>query len=683
MKKQLLILTPRLKIVLLCGLFNLPTLASEQLHQPIQTITNNIYTLKGLAGKQVMTQTSANHYQGVLEVRWNNRVVEINEALTIDDQGNLIEFKADGISAFGAPIKERFEFQDGIARWSSRQDDGELKTDSRFLYLPANSAVVVENLMLKHMLASKSHSVDLLPSGTARLQKMDTFTLTSGDNVADLTLYAITGLGFSPEFSWYDQNGHFFAKDFSGFMKVIRAGYDLSDLAKLTEIQNQAEHQYLEQVSQELSNPYQSLVIRNVQVANIEKKQLFKDVDVWLVNGKIHRIGKQIKVAKNTVVIAGEGKTLLPGLWDMHGHLTPQDGLLNIAAGVTSVRDIGNNHDSIMSIEQNFHSNRIIGNNVYRAGFIDQMSEYSALLSVESLEQAHEKIDWFADNGYLQVKLYSSIDPSWVPAIAAHAHRRGMRLSGHIPAFMTAEQAVLAGYDEIQHINMLFLNFLASDQVDTRQQLRFSLIGEQAGALDLNSPEVDAFLQLLAQKQIVIDPTISTFRSLLLKQNKQVDPEFAAIAQHLPPNVLRQIKGAEMNVSADLKDNYQQGAKAMSVLVKKLYDYGVPLVAGTDNIAGFTLHRELELYAQAGIPNWDVLKIATLDSAKLIGVGHQKGSIMVGKDADLILIDGNPVQSMSDLRKVSLVVKGRHYYRPDQLYKVLGVRPFVASANVK
>src|SRR5690606_10262032 len=133
------------------------------------------------------------------------------------------------------------------------------------------------------------------------------------------------------------------------------------------------------------------------------------------------------------------------------------------------------------------------------------------------------------------------IDPKWVKPIAEHAHHRGMRLSGHVPAFMTAQQAVDAGFDEIQHVNMLFLNFLAGAEVDTRTQLRFSLVGEKAAGLDLTSKPVKDFIKLLADKQITIDPTVATFRSLLLGKNKQVDPEFAMVADHLPPGVVRQL----------------------------------------------------------------------------------------------------------------------------------------------
>ncbi|HSG52628.1 MAG TPA: hypothetical protein VLA40_11035, partial [Rheinheimera sp.] len=383
---------------------------------------------------------------------------------------------------------------------------------------------------MKALLASPTRSVDLFPNGTARLDALKMVTIRNGNKSEEVTLYAISGMAFNPSFGWFDKNGHYFAQDFGGFMRVIRDGFSLENFAELTAMQKQAENDYLADIARHLSHDYDTVLLKGGNVVDVINKTLLKNTDVLIKQGKISAVGSKLEAPAGATVVNVSGKTIVPGLWDMHGHLSKNDGLLNIAAGVTSVRDIGNNHDNIMEIDRLFNNDELIGNRVYRAGFFDKQSEYSAGLSVNSLAEAHEKIDWFADNGYLQIKIYSSIDPKWVKPIAEHAHHRGMRLSGHVPAFMTAQQAVDAGFDEIQHVNMLFLNFLAGTEVDTRKQLRFSLVGEKAGSLDLNSKPVKDFIKLLADKQITVDPTVSTFRSLLLGKNKQIDAEFSAVA---------------------------------------------------------------------------------------------------------------------------------------------------------
>ncbi|MCL1125859.1 amidohydrolase family protein [Shewanella surugensis] len=641
-----------------------------------ESITNLLYTEKGLAGKAVLIQENEFNYSGSIEVGWNNRRLKISESITLAPNGMPVAFKAHGQSAFGSAINESFILKNNQAQWESAKDTGSMKVSTPRFYVPADSTIAANAALVKALLASPSKTIALLPSGHASLTVLNEQEIENGGNRAHVYLYAISGMDFTPDFAWFDDKGRLFAQNMGGFMRIIREGFSLDNLTVLSEIQLREEKSYLENMADKLSYSYTQLLIQGSNVVDVEQGKLLSQTDVLLENGKIKKIAKHIPLEDNMQIIDGRGKTLLPGLWDMHGHLSKDDGLLDIAAGVTNVRDMGSNHDSIMEIESLFNSNQIIGPHVYRAGFMDQKSEYSAGLSVESLEEALNTVDWFADNGYIQIKLYSSIDPTWVKPLADRAHNRGLRVSGHIPAFMTAEQAVNAGYDEIQHINMIFLNFLAGTHADTRQQLRFSLIGENAGSMDLNSPEMKRFIKLLADKRVTVDPTVSTFRSLLIAEDRRTNPEYLAIVDHLPPTASRQLKGASMKVSATELIEYKKSADALVEMVKVLYDNQVPIVPGTDNLTGFTLHRELELYEQAGIPAFDILAIASIQSANLVGAGHVSGSIKEGKNADVILVDGDPTKRMSDIRKVSLVVKDNHFYKPAELYRTLGVKPF-------
>ncbi|WP_299010509.1 amidohydrolase family protein [uncultured Shewanella sp.] len=646
------------------------------------SVTNLFYTEKGLAGKAVLTQKSEFDYSGLIELGWNNRRLKINESVILDQNGMPMRFQAQGQSPFGSAIDETFTLKNHQAKWESAKDVGGTTVNKPRFYIPADSTIATDTAFVRALLASPSKTLALLPSGHASLTILNEHEIEHDGNKAQVYLYAISGLNFTPNFAWYDDKGRLFAKNIGGAMRVIRQGFSLENLKVLSDIQQQEEKSYLENVANKLSYSYSQLLIQGSNVVDVENGKLIEQTDVLLEKGKIKKIAKHIPQDDYMQVINAKGKTLLPGLWDMHGHLSKDDGLLDIAAGVTNVRDMGSNHDSIMEIEALFNSNQIIGPQVYRAGFMDQKSEYSAGLSVETLEEALNTVDWFADNGYIQIKLYSSIDPTWVKPLADRAHSRGLRVSGHIPAFMTAEQAVKAGYDEIQHINMIFLNFLAGTHADTRQQLRFSLIGEKAGSMDLNSPEMQDLIKLLADKRVTVDPTVSTFRSLLMAEDRQTNPEYLAIIDHLPPVASRQLKGAEMNVKGAELVKYKTSADALVEMVKVLYDNQVPIVPGTDNLTGFTLHRELELYEQAGIPNFDILAMASINSANLVGVGHLSGSITEGKNADVILVEGDPTKNMSDLRKISLVVKGHHFYKTAELYRTLGVKPFTQPAIV-
>src|SRR5262249_2133778 len=144
------------------------------------------------------------------------------------------------------------------------------------------------------------------------------------------------------------------------------------------------------------------------------------------------------------------------------------DGILHLAAGVTSVRDMANDIEKLNDYRRRWDAWQALGPRVLMAGFIDGPGPYAGpgkgLGSSEA--EALAAVDRHHQLGYTQIKLYSSLDPKLVPPIVARAHQLGLRVSGHIPNGLTAEQAVRAGFNEIQHANFLFLNFMPG--IDTR-----------------------------------------------------------------------------------------------------------------------------------------------------------------------------------------------------------------------
>src|SRR5262249_46013851 len=172
---------------------------------------------------------------------------------------------------------------------------------------------------------------------------------------------------------------------------------------------------------------------------------------------------------------------------------------------------------------------------------VDGPGDYAAPygIIVSSLGDALAAVTRYADAGYVQIKIYSSIPPSWVPAIAAAAHARGLRVSGHIPNGMNASDAVLQGFDEIQHINYLFLRFLAGPDDDTRTPLRVTRVAERGGQLDLDTPGVQRFLDLLAAHHTVLDPTLVIFDGQFTSDPGDLEPLLVPYADRLPAQVVR------------------------------------------------------------------------------------------------------------------------------------------------
>jgi imidazolonepropionase-like amidohydrolase len=258
-----------------------------------------------------------------------------------------------------------------------------------------------------------------------------------------------------------------------------------------------------------------------------------------------------------------------------------------------------------------------------------------------------------------------------VKPLAAQAHKRGLKVVGHVPSYMTAEKAVNDGYDQIIHLNMIMLNFLG-DTLDTRSMGRFIKVAERAKNIDLNSAEAKRFIQLLKEKKIVVDPTAAIFENMFTDEPGKLAASYTQIIDMFPAEFRRGFYYGGLPTMKDHEAEYKQSYANMIKMLQLLYANGIQFVPGTDDFPGFALHRELELYAKAGMPNTEVLKKATLISAQVAGKEKELGSIEVGKKANLILVDGDPLKNISDIRKVEWSMKNGRMYDSKALYQSYG-----------
>jgi hypothetical protein len=318
-----------------------------------------------------------------------------------------------------------------------------------------------------------------------------------------------------------------------------------------------------------------------------------------------------------------------------------------------------------------------LGPRVLKAGIIDGTGEFAGptKMRVDTAEQAIHDVDWYADHGYVQIKIYSSVKPELVPIIADRAHARGLRVSGHVPAFMSARQFVEGGADEIQHLNFIELNFLFPEVKETRNRDRFIKVAEHAREFTRDKPEVREFIEFLKHHHTVLDPTVSIFEGLFCGDPTIVTPGLEDIVPRFPPQIRRSMLSGALEVPKGKEAAYREAFPAMLRLLKALYDAGITIIPGTDALAGYSLHHELELYVRAGIPPAEVLRMATLTPALVMGVNKDRGVIAAGKLADMILIDGNPTQNIRDIDKIATVIKGGKVYDSAAIEKALGIAP--------
>jgi len=371
-------------------------------------------------------------------------------------------------------------------------------------------------------------------------------------------------------------------------------------------------------------------------------------------------------------------------MYEMHAHLQQDGALLNLMAGTTTVRDMGNDNAVLDGLVHQIDTGEIGGPHVIRSGFIEGRSPFSANngFVVDSQDKAIDAVRWYGARGYWQIKVYNSMNPAWVPAIVAESHALGMRVAGHVPAFSNADAMITAGYDEMTHINQFMLGWVIKPEEDTRTLFRLTAL-KRLPDLDLNSAKVQHTVQLMVDGHKAIDPTLGIHEQLTQNRDGQVPPGAVDYFDHMPIGWRRDSMKAWTDTSAPGDDKAYRGAFDKIIdTVKLLHDRGVFMVFGTDTGGSFTYHRELELYQRAGMTAPEILARATLETAKYVGQDQTMGSVEKGKLADVFLVPGDPTKDLKAIKTIRMVVKDGVIYYPTEVYPHFGITPFTTAPTV-
>ena len=643
---------------------------------PKDAVIRMVLTDKTPSGEDAVWRSPDGTIHEFFQFNDRGRGPKIYTTYRLDANGLIESEESKGVDYMKSPIEERFTLASGEATWKNQAENEKLANASGRFYIDINGGPEAGALLARALLATKSGELPVLPSGAATILKLQAVAI---DKNCTATLYEINGLAFTPNYIWLDQGNQFFAS-VSGWFSVIRKGYE-AEATKLRDAQRQFEVAHEAELAKKLTHkPEGDLVITNVTLFDSQTGKVVPGQRVTVHGDRVASVEADRGQATpaGATILDGKSKMLLPGLWDMHAHLFPENAYLDIATGVTTVRDLGNSIDELTKLRQQIDSGTQIGPRVVLAGFIDGPGPYEGPIKVLAAtpEEAKQRVDHYFELGYVQIKIYSSVKPELVPIIATEAHKLGMRVSGHVPAGMTATQFVLDGADEIQHMNFVFLNFWP-DVKETRTPARFIEPGKRGANLDLNSPQVNDFIALLKQHHTVIDPTMGAWESTYTSRPGEVSKLDAPMFVRMPVQVQRGIKasGEALPVSDAATDKQYRASYANMVrMVKKLHDNGIQIVAGTDAGNGYAFDRELEIYNEAGIPAVEVLRMATIEAATIMRKDKDLGSIAPGKFADMLLVSGDPTNNISDIRKVSVVIKNGDVYRPAEMYPAFGIR---------
>lgn len=556
---------------------------------------------------------------------------------------------------------ETFRIENNIARWKTPADEGEAPWRDNLLYVPFGGPADVNAVLLAALMKDADGRMDALPGGAARLSDLTALEVSAKGKKKTLTAKAIEGLSFEPSVVWVDEKGDFFAT--VGWLSWLPKGWE-SVRQQLIDAETAAlAARAPELVARIAKAPEGPVLFRNVTLydgAGFKKK-----MSVLVEGGKIAAVGKggKVKAPEGATVIDGAGKTLTPGLWDMHYHSGGDgSGVLALSQGVVNVRDIGNEKATLLARKKRIDEGQLLGPTIFPILGMDGDGPLSAqgFVRIHSVEEGKKELAIGKAEGHLGVKLYGTINPEWVAPLAEEAHRLGMTVQGHIPASMRPSEAVAAGYDGINHINFVVMDAMPDDVVKTSNGLnRFFGPGKHAQHIDLGAEPMKGFIDTLAAKKIVIDPTLTVYEQSFVPEQGEVAAAALPFVGVVPPQVERSFKSgglvAPEGYDATRADMRASFAKLVET-VRVMHEKGVRIVAGTDGYPS-DLIRELELYVTAGMTNAEALSTATGGAATALGLGDHVGFIRAGQEADLLLVNGDVSKSIGALRQVDLVMQ--------------------------
>lgn len=651
-----------------------------RLHKFEQPIGEESYTVTRDGGSLVVKST--------FEFTDRGRRVPLSAELRTASDLTPQKFNIKGSVSRFSTIDSSVEINGGIATIREDQTTRQVPDPKSFFFTISGYAPVAMQMMLVRY--SNSHQfipwvprnyppqnlvnkLTILPGGEVTVESRGKDKIKIGDKEVELQRYSVSGLIWGRESLWFDSAQNLIAAvtidaEFDHF-EALREGYEAA-LPIFVERAATDGMSSLAEIARRLSPERKgALAITGATLIDGNGGAPVSNVTVVIEGDRITAVGTpdKVKVPRGAKTIDARGKFLLPGLWEMHAHFEQVEwGPVYLAAGVTTVRDVGNEFEFITSVRDAIKAGRGLGPRLLLAGIVDGDSPTAwGLIHANTPAEAHAVVAKYHAAGFQQIKIYSSVKPEIVKALCDEAHQLGMTVTGHIPNGMNAIQGVEAGMDQINHIQYI--------PGVLRSKGYKPIPGQPAPPLDYESPDARATIEFFKSHGTVIDPTMAIFEW----SYHNAGTPFANIepgAAKLP----RELAGAINNsgVPAAMASRGQAVVDQFMATLAALHRAGIPIVAGTDQVVpGHSLHRELELYVKAGFTPMEAIQAATLVPARVMKMASESGTIEKGKRADLIILDANPLDDISNIRTMKTVIAGGRAYQCPALWTSVGFKP--------
>ena len=425
------------------------------------------------------------------------------------------------------------------------------------------------------------------------------------------------------------------------------------------------------------------LVLLHVSVVDVDRGQVLPDRAVEIADGRIRavRAVAGYRAPQGATVLDLAGRYVAPGFIEMHAHVLfpplDEDGrpmpwfdretaLAMLRAllryGITTVRDPGDATEAAVTVRGMLARGEIEGPRLLTAGRIltAAPTRHAVYATVRTEREVREEVDWQAEAGVDFIKVYQDLPPDLVRAAIDQAHRRGLRVIGHVQA-TTWTEAARMGIDFICHAAPWSAAYLPEASRTGYQETIFGRV-YWLEHLYLDGPALKEMIAALVDHHVSVDPTLMAFRTKFWGD----DPRYTENPRRgeAPPKLWAGF--ARRSNTADWTPEQYRAARTQWTtllgLVKRMYDAGVLLTAGTDTpfpwiIPGVSYHEELRLLREAGIPDAAVLRMATVNAAAALHREGEIGRVEPGMRADLVVLRGNPLAEIANTEKIEMVLR--------------------------
>ncbi len=439
-------------------------------------------------------------------------------------------------------------------------------------------------------------------------------------------------------------------------------------------------------------------VIVNVSVVSMKSAKADKNRDVYIENGQITAIEKSgaRKPSGDATIIDGAGKFLMPGLWDMHVHAWDA-GLffpLFLANGVTGVRDMGGVLEPYLEWrKKTFAASDFLAPKSYIGGIIlngaPSFADFFA--DVRTPEAGREKVRELKKRGADFIKVYSLLSKEVYAAIADECRKQNISFAGHLPFAVGLEEASVSGQRSLEHLRgfalaasddetnlrrellKLAAPVQKADKYDAQSAAKAYEYEENAAVNSFNAAKLKKLAAVLRTNNTFVSPTLVAIRGTAMRGADDFRSDERL--KYFPNYIKEIIMPKDAPTAAEIASDEKRFVQDLE-MVKILHRAKVKILAGTDTpnpyvYTGFSLHEELELYVRSGMSPFDALQTATVNAAEFVGKSKDSGTVETGKIADLVLLDGNPLETISNTRRINAVFLDGRFLSKENLAAML------------